>query len=93
MFFFLNSLLRTLSYGLHLSPPLSISFLPVVTLLASNPILQAIASTTPKPSFVLWDKAQRKASTVWEELAILRALQAFADKFEDKLVGKDDSVR
>jgi hypothetical protein len=65
----------------------------VGTLLASNPILQSIASTTPKPSFVLWDKAQRKASTVWEEHAILHSLAAVVDKFEDKLVGKDDSLR
>lgn len=62
------------------------------TLLNTNPILQKITDVSPKPSFVLWDKAQKKVASLEDETWLLRALEAFVIKFEDKLV-KDEAMR
>ncbi|CDZ97184.1 Protein containing adaptin N-terminal region [Phaffia rhodozyma] len=64
----------------------------VATLLSTNPILQKITDVSPKPSFVLWDKAQRKVSSKEDEIWLLRALEAFIAKFEEKLA-KDEAMR
>ena len=64
----------------------------VASLLLTNATLQTITATSPKPSFVLWDKAQRKATSASDEVWLLRALQALVEKHEDKLV-KDEALR
>lgn len=64
----------------------------VASLLLTNTTLQGITTTSPKPSFLLWDKAQRKATTASDEVWLLRALQALIEKHEDKLV-KDEALR
>lgn len=66
--------------------------LPSASLLATNPILQGITATSPKPSFLLWEKAQRRAASAEEEVWLLRGLQAFVVRFDDKLA-KDEALR
>jgi hypothetical protein len=66
--------------------------LPIASLLATNPILQGITATSPKPSFLLWEKAQRRAASAEEEVWLLRGLQAFVGRFDDKLA-KDEALR
>lgn len=68
------------------------SFRLSASLLSSNAILQSITATSPKPSFLLWEKAQRRTASAEEEMWLLRGLQAFVGKFDDKLA-KDEALR
>ncbi|KDQ56445.1 hypothetical protein JAAARDRAFT_36597 [Jaapia argillacea MUCL 33604] len=57
-----------------------------------NPVIKSLASVSPKPSFLLWDKVYQKLISAEDETWFLRALEVATSNLQKELV-KDETLR